>query len=427
MGSTARALLAAFLAVAAPASALAEWQLVAGEPGKRVEIDRSSILIDPAGVSMARARIVLDKPIVDPKTSASYHIIEVINRYDCAAHTLATLKRTYFKEEGDLLRQEEVRSPFDVPVRSGTPDDKMLREVCRPKNSSDAVAAATKTAAAVSDAAGDLRKANEALVEKEVEKDLKRLTTKARATLSTRSGSPTKATAKQMPAVASNITWAYDGSGGPENWGKLKPEFATCSSGRSQSPIDLRDGIAVDLEPIQFGYRPAAFRVVDTGRSLQTTVYGGGIGLLGKNYELIRVQFHRPSEMTVAGKSFDMDAQLVHRSDDGKLAIVTVLLEKGTENPVIQAMLNNLPLEKGGEVVPPNQTIDMNRLLPDNRRYFTFMGSLTTPPCTEDVLWLVLKQPQQVSPEQLAIFQRLYPPNARPVQPALGRIIKESR
>ena len=122
-----------------------------------------------------------------------------------------------------------------------------------------------------------------------------------------------------------------------------------------------------------------------------------------------------------------MDAQLVHKSEDGKIAIVTILLEKGSENPAIQAVLNNLPLEKNGEVVPPNQTIDVNRLLPDNRRYFTFMGSLTTPPCTEDVQWLVLKQPQQLSTEQLSIFQRLYPPNARPVQPTLGRIIKESR
>ena len=153
MGIKSRALVATLFLVAFPATALAEWQLVAGEQGKRVEIDRASILIDPAGVSMARARIVLDKPIVDPKTSASYRIIEVINRYDCAARTLATLKRTYFKEEGELLRQEEVRSPFDVPVRSGTPDDKMLREVCRPKNGSDSVAAATKTAEAVSEAA----------------------------------------------------------------------------------------------------------------------------------------------------------------------------------------------------------------------------------------------------------------------------------
>ena len=94
---------------------------------------------------------------------------------------------------------------------------------------------------------------------------------------------------------------------------------------------------------------------------------------------------------------------------------------------MIQAALNNLPLESGGEVAPPGQTIDPSLLLPGSRNYFTFMGSLTQPPCTENVLWMVIKQPQQVSPEQLSILQRLYRPNARPVQPTFGRIIKESR
>ena len=417
--------------VISPVVAGAEWQVVASETGKRVEIDRGSILVDPAGISMARARIVLDKPIVDPKTSASYRIIEVINRYNCSERSLATLKRSYFKEEGELLRVEEVRNPYEIPVRSGTPDDKMLRGVCRPMGASDSVTEATKTADAVSEAAGDLRKLNEALIEKEVKKDVKRLSARANAALSGKStgtrregaGTGTKATV----SPPSLVSWTYDGASGPENWGRLKPEFATCASGQRQSPIDLRDGIAVDLEPIQFAYRPASFRVADMGRSLQATVYGGGFTLLGKNYELLRVQFHRPAEFTVAGKSFDMDAQLVHKSEDGKLAIVTVLFDKGSENPAIQMVLNNLPLDKNGEMMPPNQTIDINRLLPDDRRYFTFMGSLTTPPCTEDIQWLVLKQPQQLSPEQLAIFQRLYPPNARPVQPTLGRIIKESR
>jgi len=426
MSTLSRTLFGALL-VALPVMASANWQLVVSEPGKRVEIDRSSILADPAGISMARARIVLDKPIVDPKTSASYRIIEVVNRYNCSERSLATLKRSYFKDEGDLLRQEDVRSPYDIPVRSGTPDDKMLREVCRPKTESEAVAVAAKTVEAANEAAGELRKINEALVAKEVKKDLQRLSTRARTALSGSGGAPTSGGAKRTAPLVSTLDWSYDGSGGPENWGKLKPEYAACASGHRQSPIDLRDGIAVDLEPIQFSYRPSSFRVVDTGRTLQTTVYGGGFGLLGKNYELIRVLFHRPAEFTVAGKNFDMDAQLVHKSEDGKLAIVTVLLEKGTENPVIQTMLNNLPLEKGSDVVPPTQTLDMNRLLPDNRRYFTFMGSLTTPPCTEEVQWLVFKQPQQLSPEQLSILQRLYPPNARPVQPTLGRIIKESR
>ena len=189
----------------------------------------------------------------------------------------------------------------------------------------------------------------------------------------------------------------------------------------------MRDGIAVDLEPIQFAYRPSFFRVVDSGRNLQVAVYGGGLGLLGKNYELIRILFHRPSETRIDGKTFDMEAQLVHRAEDGKLAIVSLLLERGAENPVIQMVLHNLPLAKSGEVAPPAQSLDMNRLLPERQAYFTFMGSLTTPPCTENVLWLVLKQPQQVSVEQLEIFQRLYPPNARPVQASYGRIIKESR
>ena len=123
----------------------------------------------------------------------------------------------------------------------------------------------------------------------------------------------------------------------------------------------------------------------------------------------------------------DLEVQLLHRADDGKLAVVSILFEQGEENPVIQAALNNLPLEKGDEVAPSGQTIDLNRLLPDDRGYFTFMGSLTTPPCTEDVLWLVLKKPRSASADQLAILQRLYSPNARPVQPAHGRIIKESR
>ncbi len=419
--------LAAITLVALPATTSAAWQLVATEQGKRVEIDRASIVVDASGEAMAKGRIVLDKPIVDPKTSASYRIIEVVNRYDCTERTYATVKRSYFKDEGEMIRQEEVKTPYDMPVRSGTPDDKLLREVCRPKSGSEAVAAASRTVDKVGEASGELRKANEALVEKEVGKDLQKTSARAAAMLGGKRGKGAGGGKNTPSALLSNITWSYAGDGGPDNWSKLKPEYAICASGRLQSPIDIRDGIALDLEPIQFGYRPASFRVSDSGRSLQVAVYGGSLGLLGKNYELIRMQFHRPSEMTVNGKVYDMDVQLVHKAEDGKLAIVVVLLENGAENPVVQMALNNLPLEKGGDVAPPGQNIDMMRLLPENKGYFTFMGSLTTPPCSEDVLWLVLKQPQQISPQQLTIFQRLYAPNARPVQPGWGRIIKESR
>ena len=111
----------------------------------------------------------------------------------------------------------------------------------------------------------------------------------------------------------------------------------------------------------------------------------------------------------------------------GGLAVVAVLLEKGNEHPLIQTVWNYLPLEKGLDVSPPNVALDLNRLLPESRAYYTYMGSLTTPPCSENVLWMVFKQPVQISADQIAVFSRLYRNNARPVQPAQGRLVKESR
>jgi carbonic anhydrase len=333
-------------------------------------------------------------------------------------------------------------------VRSGTLDDKLLREVCRPKSGAESVAAASKTAEKVSEAAGELRKANEALVQKDKKRDAKQPASQTPAAV--RHQPPAKPVAvatpeapkprvvvrhRPAPAVEheaeryahAQIPWSYEGEAGPDNWGKLKSEYATCANGNRQSPIDIRDGIRVDLEPIQFTYRASQFRVVDNGYTVQVAVAGSSISLLGKAYELVEFHFHQPSEERVNGKAFDMVVHLVHKAEDGKLAIVAVLLEKGQDNPLIQSVWNNLPLEKNEDVTPPATTLDIAQLLPKNRSYYTYMGSRTTPPCSEGVLWLVLKQAQQISPEQLAIFARLYKNNARPVQPSFARMIKESR
>jgi carbonic anhydrase len=148
---------------------------------------------------------------------------------------------------------------------------------------------------------------------------------------------------------------------------------------------------------------------------------------LGKGYELIQFHFHRPAEERVNGRSFDMVAHFVHKSDEGRLAVVAVLMEKGMENPFIQTLWSYMPLEKNESVAPPNVIVDPTVFLPVDRGYYTYMGSLTTPPCSENVQWFVMKQPVQVSAEQIAIFSRLYRNNARPVQPSSGRLIKESR
>ncbi|MBX3608235.1 MAG: carbonic anhydrase family protein, partial [Piscinibacter sp.] len=220
--------------------------------------------------------------------------------------------------------------------------------------------------------------------------------------------------------------WDYAGETGPNQWGAMKPEFSLCANGKRQSPIDIRDGIRVQLDPVQFDYQPSTFRVVDNGHTIQVNVGpGNSIEVMGRRFELLQFHFHRPSEERIDGRQFDMVAHLVHKDLDGRLAVVAVLLERGSAHPLVQSVWNNLPLEKGDEV-RARGTLDLQQLLPPQREYFTYMGSLTTPPCSEGVLWMVMKQPVPVSPDQISIFSRLYPMNARPIQSAAGRLIKES-
>lgn len=219
--------------------------------------------------------------------------------------------------------------------------------------------------------------------------------------------------------------WSYEGDTGPANWGR-NPAWSKCGSGSRQSPIDLRDGMKVDLEQISFDYKPSSFNVVDNGHTIQVNVGPGNtISLQGRSYELTQFHFHRPSEERINGKGFEMVVHMEHKDVEGKLAVVSVLLERGRAQDTIQTVWNNLPLEKH-DVVTPAIVLNPADVLPARRDYFTYMGSLTKPPCSEGVLWLVMKEPVQASPAQMALFARLYPLNARPIQAHSGRVVKES-
>jgi carbonic anhydrase len=220
--------------------------------------------------------------------------------------------------------------------------------------------------------------------------------------------------------------WSYDGPTGPEAWATLDPAYAGCRSGRRQSPIDIRDGISVDLQPLGFDYRPGAFSVLDDGHTVRVDVAAGStLAVGGRRYMLRQFHFHRPSEERLDGRGYPMSAHLVHADADGRLAVVAVLIDSGKAHPLVQQVWNDLPLERHAPQSGAGP-LDPAALLPEDRRYATFMGSLTTPPCTEGVLWIVLRQPATMSPEQMAIFAKLYPMNARPMQAASGRLIKQS-
>lgn len=227
-------------------------------------------------------------------------------------------------------------------------------------------------------------------------------------------------------AAADASRWAYTGPNGPAKWGKLEKDFATCASGTAQSPIDIPDAVVRkgDLPPLLFNYKPSPLKIIDNGHTIEVNYAPDSwLTVEGKRYELVSIDFHKPSEEKINGKAQEMGAHLVHRDKDGKLAIVAVLLDQGKENALIKTYWSNLPQAKDKENVVPTAQINAVGLLPQNKDYYTFKGSLTTPPCTENITWYVLKTPVQISADQIARFAKSYPMNARPVQPLNDRDI----
>jgi carbonic anhydrase len=226
--------------------------------------------------------------------------------------------------------------------------------------------------------------------------------------------------------IAADSKWSYTGPNGPAKWGKLEKGFAICSTGTMQSPIDIPDAHARkgDLAPLLFNYKTVPLKIIDNGHTIQVNYPPDSwLTVEGKRYELVEIRFHKPSEFKIDGKGQDMEADLVHRDKDGKLAVVVVLLDQGKENPLMKTLWSNLPQTKDKENVVANVQVTAFGLLPSNKDYYAFKGSLTTPPCTEDVTYYVLKTPVTVSADQIARFARAYPMNARPTQPLNDRDI----
>jgi carbonic anhydrase len=225
------------------------------------------------------------------------------------------------------------------------------------------------------------------------------------------------------------VHWEHQGENGPQNWAKLKPEFSTCATGQRQSPVHIleTETIPGKAETLRFDYRPSGGSVVNNGHTVQVDLAGDNtLYVRGSAYKLIQFHFHHPAEERVNYKGFSMVAHLVHKNAEGQLAVVAVLIDPGAENALIDQVWTRMPLDVNDRVGLPAGLIDMNQILPADQRYYQFIGSLTTPPCTEGVLWLVMKQPMTVSREQLKLFTHLYPMNARPVQALNGRLVREA-
>ena len=230
--------------------------------------------------------------------------------------------------------------------------------------------------------------------------------------------------------LADETEWGYTGETGPEHWGEMAPEFAMCAEGFAQSPIDIRDPGEVDLVDIEFQYGLTDSMITNNGHTIQVNVdAGSSIVYNGISYDLLQFHFHHPSEHTIDGVAAPMEIHFVHLDpNSGTLAVVGVMLTQGeSRNEAYAAVFDYMPAE-AGEPQPMDTSLSLASLLPDERGFYTYQGSLTTPPCSEVVRWLLLDTPVHLSGEQIDAFAEMYAYNARPVQP-LGKrdLLQDSR
>ena len=219
--------------------------------------------------------------------------------------------------------------------------------------------------------------------------------------------------------------WSYSGATGPAHWSEVSP---TCKFGHAQSPINITHAELKDLPALEFAYHPVALNVIDNGHTVQVNYAPGStLQVGGKTYELQQFHFHHKSETAIHGKHSPLELHLVHKDKDGNLAVVAVLLNDGESNPVVATTWANVSAEKEKAVTPENVQVDAAQLLPASHRYYTFSGSLTTPPCTENVTWYVMADPMTVSKAQIEKFAKLYSNDERPVQPLYGRVVQETK
>jgi carbonic anhydrase len=219
-------------------------------------------------------------------------------------------------------------------------------------------------------------------------------------------------------------SWGYSGATGPDHWYRVS---ATCGLGKTQSPIDILHAETKPLQAITFAYHSSPLKIINNEHTIQVNYAPGSSITVGdKTYELVQFHFHHLSETEINSQRSPMELHLVHQDKDGNLAVVAVLLNEGHSNPMLSTVWSQLPQQEGQEIAPEHVEINALNLLPANHRYYTFPGSLTTPPCSESVTWLVLATPTTLSKEQIAKFAAIYPNNARPVQPLNNRVVLES-
>lgn len=227
-----------------------------------------------------------------------------------------------------------------------------------------------------------------------------------------------------MASAIAGPHWGYEGKETPENWGKLSPEYQMCDLGKNQSPVNITGPIHAKVNNLEIHYDLISGTIINNGHTVQINDKNANDYLTvdGEQFKLTQFHFHAPSENQINGKTYPMEAHFVNQNKDGELLVMAVMLEEGKSNPIAAQLLSLL---NDKENTPTNiNGIDIRTFLPEVSDYYRFSGSLTTPPCSEGVTWIVLKQPITLSKSEITKFKSVFKhQNNRPIQPLHGRLI----
>jgi len=228
-------------------------------------------------------------------------------------------------------------------------------------------------------------------------------------------------------AIANEMShWGYDHKNGPTHWSEINAKYELCKNGKNQSPINITHQIKVPHDKLSINYHTNVVEILNNGHTIQFNVnLGSYIKIENKNFDLTQFHFHSPSENTINGKRFPLEGHFVHTDKKGNLTVLSVMFEDGDNNPIVEKLWEKMP-SKIGKHIPLNENITAFNLMPKNKDYYRFNGSLTTPPCSEGVRWYVLKNPIAISTNQIKKFHSaVHHDNNRPIQPLNARLVLE--
>jgi len=460
----------------------AKWVKLAENSRFKLQLDKQSVSQQD---SLKKAWVKLDytHPKNNPETlDTSYNNAKSLWYFDCTAQKSATTQVfQYANTELIYSARVDVKDAEFIEPEPESEVDIAMRHVCQiskapvPQNKPAATSrnikpntkaagaadkvSATKAEAAPAEAAA-ISEAEAELVSKSMASQ-KNAANKAKDKVPDKSNIKDKSSAKDSKndkaKNATVVEWTYDNEEksasnkndkpskkiigklaektsnktdsnplGPANWGKLSPDFATCDTGKNQSPINIEDSIMAQLKPIRSLQRFAAKEILHNGHTIQVNFKQGNMMVLDSMpFQLKHVQFHAPSEHHIKGKSFPLEAQFVHVDSKGNIVYVALLFEDGKENVPLGKLLAEMPTEQS-DAKPLKARVLPSEFMPVNKIYYRYSGSLTTPPCTEGVRWVVMKTPTHASTVQIeALSEAIKHTNNRPIQPLNGRMLIE--